>query len=179
MLRDRGRFPDLLEEIPAAAMEYAAGLVRVPAADFANYPQTGRTTGCHHAQVREALGFLAATLEDEEQLTAWLAAEVCPVELVKGRQRDAPLAERRTRNIEPPGRTWIEKVLVAGRGPAGEGVLHPNHRAPGRYRHGRLLALVAEDNEDGMALLAALKRDPGPGRPGLPAGGDHQAERRT
>ena len=30
-----GRFPDLLEEVPQAAVEYVAGLVKVPAADFA------------------------------------------------------------------------------------------------------------------------------------------------
>ncbi|MER8089075.1 Tn3 family transposase [Streptomyces sp. NPDC094048] len=56
-----------------------------PAADFAKCSLTGRTTEYHRAQVREALGFRPATPEDEEQLTAWPAAEVCPVELVEDR----------------------------------------------------------------------------------------------
>ncbi|MFG3023870.1 hypothetical protein ACGFZQ_36010 [Streptomyces sp. NPDC048254] len=43
----------------------------------------------------------------------------------------------------------------------------------------RLLALVAEDNEDGAALLASLKRDPGAVSFGLTADRDHQAERRA
>ncbi|MGW7008736.1 DUF4158 domain-containing protein [Streptomyces sp. NPDC054933] len=30
-----GRFPDVLEEVPPAAVEYVADLVKVPAADFA------------------------------------------------------------------------------------------------------------------------------------------------
>jgi hypothetical protein len=30
-----GRFPDVLKEVPLAAVEYVAGLVKVPAADFA------------------------------------------------------------------------------------------------------------------------------------------------
>jgi hypothetical protein len=110
-----GRFPDLLEEVPQVAVEYVAGLVKVPAADFAKYSLTGRTAEYHRAQVREALGFRPATLEDEEQLTAWLAKEVCPVEMVEDRQREALLVECRARSIEPPGRTRIEKVLVAAR----------------------------------------------------------------
>ncbi|MFF1838673.1 hypothetical protein ACFVXE_31460 [Streptomyces sp. NPDC058231] len=43
----------------------------------------------------------------------------------------------------------------------GEDVLHPDDRPPGRGRQARLLSLVAEDNEAGATLLAALKRDPG------------------
>ncbi|URM92850.1 hypothetical protein LUW75_11765 [Streptomyces sp. MRC013] len=45
-----------------------------------------------------------------------LASEVCPVELVEDRQHEALLVECRERKTEPPGRTRIEKVLVAARG---------------------------------------------------------------
>ncbi|MFD7406498.1 hypothetical protein ACFV7R_28325 [Streptomyces sp. NPDC059866] len=41
--------------------------------------------------------------------------EVCPVELVEDRPREALLVECRARKIEPPGCTRGEKVLVAGR----------------------------------------------------------------
>lgn len=51
----------------------------------------------------------------------------------------------------------IEKVLVAARN-WWERAFCANHRA---VCAGRLLALVAEGNDDGTALLAALKRDPG------------------
>jgi hypothetical protein len=84
-----GRFPDILEEVPQAAVEYVAGLVKVPATDFAKYTLVGRTAEYHRKQIREALKFRPATLADEEPLTAWLAAEVCPVELVEDRQREA------------------------------------------------------------------------------------------
>jgi hypothetical protein len=156
-----GRFPDLLEEIPQAAVEYVAGLVKVPAADFAKYSLSGRTAEYHRAQVREALGFRPATLEDEGELMAWLAVEVCPVELVEDRQREALLVECRERKIEPPGRTRIEKVLVAARGRWEKVFCTRIIERLGDTGTARLLALVAEDNEDGTALLAALKRDPG------------------
>lgn len=86
---------------------------------------------------------------------------MCPVELVEDRQRDALLIEYRARKIEPPGRTRVEKILVAARG-RWEAAFCA--RVIERLREAgtaRLLSLVAEDNETGTALLAALKRDPG------------------
>ncbi|MGP4110463.1 DUF4158 domain-containing protein [Streptomyces sp. 4N509B] len=94
-----GRFPEFVEEFPQPAVEYVAELVKVPAGELAEYDLRGPKR--HRKQIREALGFRPATLADEESLTVWLAAEVCPVEL------------------------------------------------------------VAEGNDEGTALLAALKRDPG------------------
>ncbi|MFD7490812.1 DUF4158 domain-containing protein [Streptomyces sp. NPDC059832] len=108
-----GRFPDVLEEVPSAAVEYVAELVKVPAAVFAKYTLVGRTAEYHRKQIRKALGFRPSTVADEKALTAWLAAEVRPVELVEDRQREALLVECRTRKIEPPGPTRVEKVLVA------------------------------------------------------------------
>ncbi|GGY47465.1 Tn3 family transposase [Streptomyces tanashiensis] len=153
------RFPEFIEEFPQPAVEYVAGLVKVPPAELAKYDLAGAKR--HRKQIREALGFRPATLADEEQLTAWLAAEVCPVELVEDRQREALLVECRARKIEPPGRTRIEKVLVAARGRWEKAFCTRTIERLGGAGTARLLALVAEDSEDGTALLAALKRDPG------------------
>lgn len=171
-----GRFPDLLEEVPQAAVEYAAGLV-IPAADFAKYSLIGRTAEHHRAQVREALRFRPAPLEDEEQLTTWLATEVCPVELVGDRQREALLVECRARSIEPPGRTRIEKVLVAAARNRCEQVFcaRASERL-GEVGMAWLLALAAEDNEDAAGAAQARL---GRGRSGLPADRGQQAERRA
>ncbi|MET8509853.1 DUF4158 domain-containing protein [Streptomyces sp. NPDC004787] len=153
------RFPEFLEEFPQSAVEYVAGLVKVPAVELAKYDLAGAKR--HRKQIREALGFRPATLTDEEKLTAWLAAEVCPVELAEDRQREALLAECRARKIEPPGRTRIEKVLVAARGRFEKAFCARTIDRLGGPGTVRLLALVAEGNESGTALLAALKRDPG------------------
>ncbi|MFH9228277.1 hypothetical protein [Streptomyces lydicus] len=61
--------------------------------------------------MREALKFRPATRADEEELIAWLADEVCPVELVEDRLREALLVECRERTIEPPGR--IDRIVTA------------------------------------------------------------------
>ncbi|MFI2235628.1 DUF4158 domain-containing protein [Streptomyces chrestomyceticus] len=49
-----GRFPDVLEEAPPAAVEYVADLVKVSATDFAKYTLIGRTAEYHRKQIREA-----------------------------------------------------------------------------------------------------------------------------
>ncbi|NVK79391.1 Tn3 family transposase [Streptomyces morookaense] len=156
-----GRFPDVLEEVPPAAVEYVADLVKVPATDFTKYTLIGRTAEYHRKQIREALGFRPSTVADEKALAEWLAAEVCPVELVENRQREALLVECRARKVEPPGRTRVEKVLVAARGKWEKTFCARTIGRLGKAGTARLLALVAEDNEAGTALLAALKRDPG------------------
>ncbi|MFG2395694.1 DUF4158 domain-containing protein [Streptomyces lydicus] len=112
-LESEGRFPEFTEEFPQAAVEYVAGLVKVPAGELVKYGLAGAKR--HRKQIREALGFRPATLADEETLTAWLAADVCPVELLEDRQREALLLEYRSRKIEPPGPSRIEKNLVAAR----------------------------------------------------------------
>ncbi|MFD4338015.1 DUF4158 domain-containing protein [Streptomyces anulatus] len=156
-----GRFPDVLEEVPSLAVEYVADLVKVPATDFAKCTLVGRTAEYHRKQIREALGFRPATLADEEALTGWLAAVVYPVELVEARQRDGLLVEYRARKIEPPGRTRVEKIPVAARGRWESAFCVRVIECLGEVGIARLLFLVAEDNEAGTALLAALKRDPG------------------
>jgi hypothetical protein len=86
---------------------------------------------------------------------------LCPVELVEDRQREALLVECRARKIEPPGRTRIEKVLVAARGKWERTFCARTISRLGKAGVARLLGLVAEGNDAGTALLAALKRDPG------------------
>lgn len=68
------RFPEFIEEFPQPAVEYVAGLVKVPAAELAKYDLAGAKR--HRKQIREALGFRPSTVADEERLTEWLSTEV-------------------------------------------------------------------------------------------------------
>ncbi|GGW77774.1 hypothetical protein GCM10010350_73440 [Streptomyces galilaeus] len=81
-----------------------ADVVKVSAEDLAKYGLAFRSAKGHRTQIREALGFRTATRADEERLTAWLADEICPVELVEDRLREALSVRCRSDRIEPPGR---------------------------------------------------------------------------
>lgn len=65
----------------------------------------------------------------------------------------------RSDRIEPPGR--IERIVAAARARADRAFCARTVARLGDVCARRLLELVAEGNEDGTALLASLKRDPG------------------
>ena len=92
-------------------MDYVAQQVKVSPEAWADYAWSGRTIKLHRSQVRRALGFREPTRADEDKLTAWLAEEVCPVELSEAGQRTALVARCRTERIEPPGPSRIERIL--------------------------------------------------------------------
>ena len=91
-----GRFPRHAAEVPKAAVDYVGDQVKVAPQAFADYQWSGRTIEYHRAQVRKALGFREATVGDEDKLAAWLADEVCPVEL----------SDDRLRGRSSPGAGW-------------------------------------------------------------------------
>ncbi|MFI2110673.1 DUF4158 domain-containing protein [Streptomyces lydicus] len=172
-----GRFPDLLEEVPQAAVEYVAGLVEVPAADFTKYDLTSRSAKNHRKQIREALKFRPATRADEEELIAWLADEVCPVELVEDRLREALLVECRERTIEPPGR--IDRIVTAAQTRAGRRSAHGPSSALAAGGGGPASGAGDRGQRGRRRSAGRAQARPGRGRSGLPADGDHQAERRA
>jgi hypothetical protein len=157
-----GRFPAGPEELPAAAIDYVAGLVKVPAAELAAYAWSGRTIKYHRAQIRDERGFREVAGEDEQRMVEWLAGELCSVELSVDRLREDLLARFREDRIEPPGPSRIERILGAARS-----------LFERRFTHGiieRLSAMAIERLEQLLTaeqdgVLAELKSDPG--KPGL------------
>jgi hypothetical protein len=107
------RFPGHGGEVPRAAVDYVADQVKVAPEEFALYHLSGRSAKYHRAQVRARFGFREAARSDEDALAAWLAEEVCPVELNENRVREAFLAWCRAERIEPPGR--IARIVGAAK----------------------------------------------------------------
>jgi TnpA family transposase len=153
------RFPRQARDVPTAAVSYVAGQVAVPADDFADYAWSGRTIEYHRSQIRSALGFREATRDDEERLAAWLAQDVCPVELREDRLRDALLARCRAERIEPPGR--VERILGTAAAAFEQQFCATVTERLSDETAGRLEQLVDED-VGGRGFLVDLKADPGP-----------------
>ncbi|WP_433258936.1 DUF4158 domain-containing protein [Streptosporangium sp. CA-135522] len=80
-----GRFPAYPEEVPPAAVNYVASLVKVDSVLFAKYSWRDRAIKYHRSQIRQAFGTRPASEKDEGRWARWLAAEVCPVETDSGR----------------------------------------------------------------------------------------------
>jgi hypothetical protein len=111
MFQVNGRFPHWLEEVPVAAVEAIACQIDVSAAAWRNYDWRGRTAAYHRAQIRDALGFREATLDDTDALACWLEPQVAAV----GHQPDRLLvvARERCRSlcIEPPSPDRLDRLV--------------------------------------------------------------------
>ncbi len=88
------RFPSYAEEVPTAAVDYMAGLVKVEPEAFAKYSWTDRQVKRHRKQIRDAFGTRPPTEADEEKWATWLAGEVCPVETSRDRLAEALLPQQ-------------------------------------------------------------------------------------
>ncbi|WP_443729312.1 DUF4158 domain-containing protein [Sphaerisporangium perillae] len=112
------RFPESAKEMPAAAVEYVAQQVKVPAGAWADYDWQGDRIKRHRKEIREAYGFRANTEEDQDRLAEWLAAELCPVELSRDRLAAAVVAQCRNGRLELPADLFAdvsEKLVDAWR----------------------------------------------------------------
>lgn len=170
-------FPRGPEEVPPAAVTYVAGQVGVPAEDFARYSwaPTARSIKAHRVQIRQAFGFREFTRGDEDKLSAWLAEEVCPVEL-----RDEACTRSCWSGVGANGSSRLAgpsgSLGLPARCPSWASV---SRRWPGSVRTGcgRLEGLLDEDGRSGQGLLAELKADPGHGGPGDAVARGRQARR--
>jgi len=97
------QFPRTAGDVPSPAVAYVADQVGVAPEAFLSYRWTGRTIEYHRSQVREAFGFRQFTRGEHDKLAAWLAEEVCPVELRDEHLHEAMLVRCRSERIEPPG----------------------------------------------------------------------------
>ncbi|MGI8810144.1 MAG: DUF4158 domain-containing protein, partial [Acidimicrobiales bacterium] len=157
------RFPRHGGEVPRAAVDYVAHQVNVAPEQFAGYDWSGRAIKYHRAQIRKALGFREATVGDEDKLAAWLAEQVCPVELSEDRLREALLARCRAEHIEPPASSRVDRVVGTARAAFDQRFTTEVASRLTRSVTAGLEAFVAESDEAGF--LAELKADPA--KPGI------------
>jgi len=153
------RFPRSAEELPPAAVAYVAEQVKVDPAELATYRWQGRTIEYHRAQVRDVFGFREFGRGDEEKLAAWLAEEVCPVELRDEQLREALAVRCRADRLEPPGRP--DRIIGSARSVFERAFCDRTVARLGARCVERLEALVTCEAGSGRGLLAELKADPG------------------
>lgn len=161
-----GRFPRGRGELPDEAVAYVARQVGVPASDLGFYEWDGRTVEYHRAQVRKFLGFRECTVADAEKL----AGEICQGERRPERVREELLKRCRQEGIEKPAPGRTNRIIGSGLREAEKAlVAKVTGRIPAQV-DARMNALIAgggnddaedEPGEDGRALFAQIRDDPG------------------
>ncbi|MEV0677784.1 DUF4158 domain-containing protein [Actinosynnema sp. NPDC050436] len=156
------RFPRGPEEFAWVVVAYVADQVKVAPEEFDGYDWAGRSVKYHREQIRTEFGFREFTRGDEDKVAAWLAEEVCPVELREEQLRQAVLVRCRAERLEPPGR--MERIVGSARASFERRFCEATLS---RLDGGCLVALedlVAEDAPllpGGRTLWGELKADPG------------------
>jgi Domain of unknown function (DUF4158) len=106
-----GRFPRYKNDLPSAVVAHVAAQVGVAPEEYLQYDWRGRSIEYHRAQIRAHLGYRAATLQDSEELVAWLLTQ----EVVYDRQIDhlkaAVYARCRALHLEPPTPERVDRLV--------------------------------------------------------------------
>jgi hypothetical protein len=113
-----------------------------------SYDWRGRTIEYHRAQIRAALGFREATLDDAEALGRWLDSQVLALERRPDRLLAAARERCRNQSVEPPSPERLERLVRS--------VLH-------RQEDAFCAALLVRLPPEAMAGLEALLHPPDPG----------------
>ena len=111
MFQAAGRFPSRPEEVPVAAVEAIARQIGVPAAAWRSYDWGSRAITYHRAQIRDALGFREATVDDAETLARWLESQVSVLEHRSDRLLVAARERCRSLCIEPPFPDRLDRLV--------------------------------------------------------------------
>ena len=106
-----GRFPQHRHEVPRPVVAHLAAQVGVPYEDYLQYDWSGRSIKYHRAQIREALGFREATVEDDHELAAWLREHVVASDQQVEAVTAAVYARLRALTIEPPTPDRVERIV--------------------------------------------------------------------
>jgi TnpA family transposase len=163
-----GRFPTSKHEVPPAVVKHLASQVSVPAEAHVAYDWQGRTIKYHRVQIRAALGFRQASVQDADNLVSWLANDVLPHERALDRLRAAVYVRCREQRLEPPSAERITRLVHSA--------MASHERRVSQAVHGRLspesiaaldgLLTAAKANvtsaESARAAVVELKADPGP-----------------
>jgi hypothetical protein len=116
----------------------------------------------HREQIRAAFGFREFARGDEDKVAAWLAEEVCPVELRDPQLREAVLVRCRVERIEPTRR--VDQIIDSARAVFEQRFCDRTLSRLDQACAEALERLVADNGAEsvsGPAVLAELKADPG------------------
>jgi len=106
-----GRFPQAKHEIPGQIIAYIAKQVGRTTEQYLQYDWAGRAIEHHRAQIRAALGFREATVDDGDNLVAWLVETVLPSEHRRDRLAHALRQRCRGLHLEPPSPGRIDRLV--------------------------------------------------------------------
>lgn len=107
-----GHFPQHRHAVPLVVVEHLAAQLHLSASIYLQYDWQGRTIKTHRTQLREALGFREATVQDADALTIWLCDQLLATHDPRlTALRDLAFARCRNLKLEPPTPDRLERSI--------------------------------------------------------------------
>lgn len=161
------RFPRSRTEIADEVVEFVARQIEVDADSVEAYRWSGSTNDLHRSDIRDHYGYRLATVDDQQDLTEWLAVHVARSEQRPERVRRALLNEMRRHRIESPTAGRITRMVQSAlRAAEREWADRIARRLPAETR-GRLMDLLIDDelDDDGIdgsgSVFTLIRSQPG------------------
>lgn len=107
----KGRFPEKKSEIPRVVRTFVAEQLDIDEDLYQHYNWQGRALKYHRVEIRQLYGFHRMRRSEFTPLRQWLIAEVLPHVVESRRMKELLYQELRTRKIEPPTYTQVERLL--------------------------------------------------------------------
>ena len=107
-----GRFPQFRMDVPTTVIAFLAQQLAIDPVVYVQYAWRGRSSEDHRAQIRALLGFREATIQDGDDLTAWLTTHLLHTHATDLTQLKAVAYTRsRAMSCEPPTPDRLERIL--------------------------------------------------------------------
>ena len=153
-----GRFPQHRHEVPRPVVAHIAAQVGVAYEEWLRYDWDSRSISYHRVQIREALGYREASIQDADDLAVWLSAHVVATEQQDEPIRAAAYARLHALKIVPPTPDRLTRIVRSA--------LHTYETTLQRESVARLTpahlaaldALIAADDDGPEAGIAAEER---------------------
>lgn len=107
-----GRFPQYRMDVPTDVVAFLAKQLALDPVVYVQYEWRGRSSEEHRAQIRALLGFREATIQDSDDLAAWLTTQLLQShDTDLARLKAAAYARYRALQMEPPTPDRVERML--------------------------------------------------------------------
>jgi TnpA family transposase len=165
-----GRYPERLDEVAPAVMEWVAEQIGISPLTLAGYEFNSRQGQRHRRVIRRHFGYRLPSSSDLKRLATWLSDDVLPFDPKARHGRDLALEWCSSQRMEPPALDHMDRVIrsaIHGYEMRQQATVHAHLSDANKAAIDRLLAgddadsNEAQREESTTILFSNLKTDPG------------------
>jgi TnpA family transposase len=104
-------FPEDKSSISQVVISYIASQVNLPESSYSDYDWQGRSAKVYRVEIRRLFNFKVASVQDSEEMVAWLIDEILPDEQKNEAITEFVYQRFRELQLEPPTKPQVERLI--------------------------------------------------------------------